>query len=165
LEQEYVGPCGREVLQVADRGLPFGAGEGRLDGGHIVEMQDRDQMIVGGATARGAYRSLADFIFAQAGNLLGDRDVLVEIMFVERARVTRRLVHHQKSRHPRAPSSLPGGKRRTIRTVVALSLRRVAELGKYVALARITRLAQRMFAHRKPALRLVAEHRDELRAL
>src|SRR5262249_42441894 len=86
LEQGYVDAAGREILEIGDRGLPFCAGEGRLNGGDAVKLQDRDQVIPGGA-GRSADRALADFILAQAGNLLGERDVLLEIMLVERGRV------------------------------------------------------------------------------
>src|SRR5207302_6942517 len=99
---EDVGPAGGEILQIGDRGLPLCTGERRLNGGDVVEMQDRDQMVAGGA-ARGPDRSAADLVLAQAGNPLGDRDVLLEIVRVERARVARLLVHDQESRHPRAP--------------------------------------------------------------
>jgi hypothetical protein len=49
LEHDDVGALTGEVLQICDRSLPLRAAERRLNGGNIVEMQDRDQMVVGGA--------------------------------------------------------------------------------------------------------------------
>jgi hypothetical protein len=97
--QKNTNPLRRSrVLQIARGGLPFGAGESALDGGHIVEMQDRGQMNAGGSGRR-RHRAFVDFVFPQARNLFGERHVFVEIVLVERHRIARRLVHDDEPSH------------------------------------------------------------------
>ena len=68
LEHEEVDAAGREGLGVGRGRLALRAGEGFLNRGHVVEMQDRDEMIRRGS-ARGGYYAGAFSNFRTPGIL------------------------------------------------------------------------------------------------
>src|ERR1700730_7981491 len=98
IEHENVDAAGGEVLQVGDRGLALRAGQRARDDGHVVEVQDRHEVHARGPGRR-SDRAPAHLVFAQAGDALGDRDVGLEVVFVEGDRILRRLVHGDDAGH------------------------------------------------------------------
>jgi hypothetical protein len=79
---EYVDTPGGEILNVRDGCLSFRAAESALNCGEVVKVQYRDKVIAG-RSGRRRNGTLAHFIFPQTSYLLGDRNVLRKIMFVE----------------------------------------------------------------------------------
>jgi hypothetical protein len=110
VEQVQIGATRRKILQISRRGLAFGTREGRLNGGKIIEVQDRNQMKAGWSRRR-CNGTLADFVFSYAWDLLCDRNVFFKIMFVKGGFISRGFVQHYNLRHGIAPvtsRSIPG---------------------------------------------------------
>jgi hypothetical protein len=66
VKHEYVGAAGRKGLYVGNGHLPFGAGEGFLNGRDVVVVQECHQVMLDGP-AGVATAPAADFVFSQAG--------------------------------------------------------------------------------------------------
>src|SRR5664279_3349206 len=98
LEQMHFDAAAGEFRHVGRSGFSLGAGERRLDRRHVVEGQGRNQM-QWGRPGRRCDRAFADDVLPQARNLLGDRNVIFEIVFVERRGILRRLVEHYQIGH------------------------------------------------------------------
>src|ERR1700737_1538696 len=102
IEENHIGASGGEGLHIRRRSLALGAGKASLYRREIVEGQRRDQMEAGRARG-GRDRTLADPVFPQTRNFLGDRDVLFEIVLVESSGILWRLVHHHEFSHRVSP--------------------------------------------------------------
>src|SRR6267142_3067297 len=91
----HLDAAGCEYRQIRRGSLSFRAGESRLDRRHIIEAQHRDQMKVGGS-ARCCDRTVGDPVFPQARELLRERDVTFEIVFVEGRGIIWSFVEHDE---------------------------------------------------------------------
>jgi hypothetical protein len=90
-----------EVMAIRGADAAGLARESGLYRGHAVEGQDRDH--VGFAAGKRFDRAAADLIFTDAGQLLSERDMHLEIMLVESGGVHRRLVGHEHTGHGLSP--------------------------------------------------------------
>ena len=73
VKHDDIGTAGCEVWHVSHSRLTLGAAESGLNGGKIVEVEQRDERRPG----RCGNWSLADLVLAQARYLLGDLNVLL----------------------------------------------------------------------------------------
>lgn len=93
IEHEYVDTPSGEILNVRHCRLPLSTRESILNGGEIVILQDRNE-VVPRRSARSSYGTLADLIFSQTRYFLCKRHMPFEVMFVKRGRILRCFVHH-----------------------------------------------------------------------